>query len=72
LLEPLRILALDEQSAKIAASLHADLISTNQDIGVKDVLIASICLRHEMTLLTANIRHFSRISNLRCIASAQF
>jgi tRNA(fMet)-specific endonuclease VapC len=72
LLSPLKILPLDNLSAKIAAKLHADLISKNQDIGIKDILIASICLRHQIPLMTENIKHFIRVPHLKCISAQQF
>ncbi len=61
------VLPLSDAAARRAANLHADLISRNQDIGIKDVLIAAICLEEKLPLLTANDRHFSRISNLKII-----
>ena len=61
------VLSLNDASARRAARLHADLISRNQDIGIKDVLIAAICLEHDLPLLTANDRHFSRVSDLAVI-----
>lgn len=64
LTDALPVLPLDRTSASIAAHLHAELIHRNQDIGVKDVLIAAICLSQAIPLLTANIRHFSRVGGL--------
>jgi len=42
------------------------------DIGVKDVLIASICLENDLPILTTNEQHFSRVQGLKVIAPAQF
>jgi tRNA(fMet)-specific endonuclease VapC len=36
-------------------------------IGRNDLLIASIVLAHRATLVTRNLRHFQRISNLRVV-----
>lgn len=44
-----------------------ELIRRNQDIGVKDVLIAAICLERSLPLLTLNERHFSRVSGLKVL-----
>lgn len=57
-------LPLDKKAASIAAHLHAELIHHNQDIGIKDTLIAAICLSYSIPLLTANIKHFSRVDSL--------
>jgi predicted nucleic acid-binding protein len=71
LLGVLTVLPFTDTAARRAASLHADLIGQNRDIGVKDVLIAAICLEHGLPILTANNRHFSRVSNLTVIKPAE-
>ena len=71
LLGVMTILPLNDAAARRAANLHASLISRNQDIGIKDVLIAAICLEHNLPLLTANERHFSRVSSLTIIEPAE-
>jgi len=48
------------------------LIRRNQDIGVKDVLIAAICSTHDTPLLSLNERHFSRVSGLQVVTPASF
>lgn len=68
LLGVMSVLPFDQPSARRAARLHAELISRNQDIGVKDVMIASICLEHNLPLLTTNVRHFERIPSLRILS----
>jgi tRNA(fMet)-specific endonuclease VapC len=65
-------LPLDKKAASIAAHLHADLIRHNQDIGVKDTLIAAICLGHAVPLLTRNVKHFVRVAGLTVIDSANW
>jgi len=54
----------NETAARQAARLHDQLIRTNHDIGVKDVLIAAICLERNLPLLTLNERHFARVAGL--------
>lgn len=61
------ILPLDEAAARRAATLHDDLIRRNQEIGVKDVLIAAICLEQNLPLLTTNERHFVRVPSLNVL-----
>ncbi len=58
------VLPLDAAAARRAALSHGALVSQGQDIGIKDVLIASICLAHDLPLLTLNARHFERIPGL--------
>lgn len=64
LLGPLQVWPFDKQAAEQAAQLHADLIARNQDIGVKDVLIAAVCLVHDLPILTLNAKHFERVPSL--------
>jgi tRNA(fMet)-specific endonuclease VapC len=65
------VLPLSDAAARRAANLHAELISRNQDIGVKDVLIAAICLEEALPILTTNERHFSRVQDLKTIVPSQ-
>ncbi|MCC7352336.1 MAG: type II toxin-antitoxin system VapC family toxin [Anaerolineae bacterium] len=67
LLDVMDIVPFDDAAARRAASLHPELIRRNDDIGVKDVLIAAICLDRSLPLLTLNERHFSRVTGLRVL-----
>ena len=71
LLGVMQILALDEPAARRAAQIHDELIRRNEDIGIKDVLIAAICLEHDLPLFTLNERHFRRVSGLTVLTSAE-
>ena len=71
LLGVMTVLALDDAAARRAANLHAEMIGRNQDIGIKDVLIAATCLERSLPLLTANNQHFSRVSGLTVITPSQ-
>lgn len=66
------ILPVDESAARHAATLHDELIRRNQEIGVKDVLIAAICLEHDLPLLTLNDRHFARVTGLTVLTPETF
>jgi tRNA(fMet)-specific endonuclease VapC len=68
LLGVMRVLAFDDAAARRAAKLHDDLIRNNQEIGIKDILIAAICLEHTLPLVTTNIAHFVRVPNLQIIS----
>lgn len=64
LLRPLQILPFDRECAMHAAQIRADLESTGTPIGPHDTLIAATALRFQATLVTRNVREFSRISGL--------
>jgi tRNA(fMet)-specific endonuclease VapC len=64
-------LPLDIAAARRAARLHDELIRRNQDIGIKDVLIAAICLEHELPLLTLNEDHFRRVPELTVVTAVE-
>ena len=67
LLKFVTVLPLDEVAAPKAAAIHYALRSKGMDIGVKDSFIAGICEAHKLPLLTLNIKHFSRIPNLKLV-----
>jgi len=71
LLGTMHSLPLDIASARRASQLHDGLIRHNQDIGIKDVLIAAICLEHELPLLTLNEEHFRRVPELTVVTVAE-
>lgn len=71
LLGVMQILPVDEMAARRAAQLHDQLIRRNEDIGIKDVLIASICLEHDLPLFTLNERHFRRVLGLKVLTPAE-
>jgi tRNA(fMet)-specific endonuclease VapC len=71
LLGTMHSLPLDIAAARRAAQLHDELIRRNQDIGIKDVLIAAICLEHELPLLTLNEDHFKRVPELTVVTVAE-
>ncbi|MEI2689105.1 MAG: type II toxin-antitoxin system VapC family toxin [Anaerolineae bacterium] len=64
LLGTMQALPLDIGAARRAAQVHDELIRRNQDIGIKDVLIAAICQEHDLPLLTLNELHFNRVPGL--------
>lgn len=58
-------LALDERSADRAAEVRRRLEQEGVGIGMGDSLIAGIVLKAGGTLVTRNLRHFRRVSDLR-------
>ena len=49
---------------KRAAEIYADLHKKRLLIGELDIIIAAQCLEHGCTLVTNNIKHFSRVDGL--------
>ena len=66
-LQPLRILAFDSECALQAARLRAGLEARGQPMGPHDTLIAATALRHQATLVTRNVREFSRAPGLQLL-----
>lgn len=67
LLRPMQILAFDSECATQAARIRADLEAAGTPIGPHDTLIAATALRHQSTLVTRNVREFSRVAGLQCL-----
>ena len=65
LLKDFAVLDFDESCAWIYGKLRQKLTSDGQMIGGMDLLIASVALNHQLTLVTHNTGEFSRIETLR-------
>jgi tRNA(fMet)-specific endonuclease VapC len=61
------VLPFDIKTAETSARIHAALGKRGESIGIPDTLIAGICVAADIPLLTLNIRHFSRITDLALI-----
>ncbi len=59
------VFPLEKKEAKTAAQIYNDLKQTGSLIGNQDILIAGICITHDVPLVTRNTGHFSRISRLK-------
>ena len=62
----LAVLLFDREDARVAGQIRAQLHASGTPIGPYDVLIAGQALRHNLTLVTANLREFARVPGLRC------
>ena len=62
------ILGIDEETCRIFAKERGRLGKKGEIIGDFDLLIASTCLHHNLTLLTNNLEHFKRIEKLKIIS----
>lgn len=67
LVKPLQILAFDQQCADTAAAIRVALEKRGEPIGPHDLLIAATALRYGATLVTRNVREFSRIKALNVV-----
>ena len=59
------VIAFDETAAENYGPLRASLESRGLPLADADLRIASICLAGDLTLVTGNLRHFSRVPGLR-------
>ncbi|MGA3324353.1 MAG: type II toxin-antitoxin system VapC family toxin [Terriglobia bacterium] len=59
------ILGIDEEICRRFGLLRGSLRSARKLVGDFDLLVAASALRHDLTLLTNNRRHFERIEGLR-------
>jgi len=67
LLQPMQMLAFDSECAVEAARIRVELEAAGVGIGPHDTLIAATALRYQGTLVTRNVRKFSRVAGLRWV-----
>jgi tRNA(fMet)-specific endonuclease VapC len=60
-----RILPFDEEDARVAGGIEAELRARGTPIGAYDILMAGQAVRRGLTLITANVREFSRVQGLQ-------
>jgi len=65
LLERLELIPFDLASSRKAGELTAELREKGQPIDYRDAMIAGIAIENDLTLVTRNQSHFSRIKNLK-------
>ena len=59
-----KVLSLTTEIAKRSAEIYTELRKKGQTVGHNDVLIAATAIVSDLTLITNNTRHFSRIPAL--------
>jgi len=59
------VFPLEKKDAETGAQIYNDLKQAENLIGNQDILIAGICITHNLPLVTRNTEHFSRISHLK-------
>ncbi len=65
LLQPMQLLPFDSECAALAARIRVELEAVGTPIGPHDTLIAATAMRHQATLVTRNVREFSRVAGLQ-------
>lgn len=66
-LEGITVLSIDQEVCKIFGKERNKLRRQGNIIGDFDLLIASICLRYNLILLTNNKKHFEKIDSLKTL-----
>lgn len=61
----LQVLAFDRAAAEVYGRLRARLEREGRRLAEPDLRIAAIALARDLTLVTGNVRHFQRVSELR-------
>lgn len=61
---PVRVLPFEDEDARAAGWVRAALEVSGKPIGAYDVLLAGQALKHQLTLVTANVSEFSRVKGL--------
>lgn len=61
----IRILAFNRATAETYGRLRAQLEQAGTPLAEPDLRIAAIALTHDLTIVTGNVRHFSRVAGLR-------
>lgn len=59
------VVMIDQNALDKAAGIYADLKRTGQLLEDADILTAAIAIVNDLTLVTNNIQHFARITELR-------
>lgn len=65
ILPRIRILPFSYKEAMKAGDVIHHLYSIGQPIGIEDTMIASIALSNNLTVVSANTKHFDRVPNLK-------
>jgi tRNA(fMet)-specific endonuclease VapC len=65
LLRPMQVLPFDSGCAAHAARIRAELDAAGTPIGPHDTMIAATALCYQATLVTRNVREFSRVQGLQ-------
>jgi len=59
------VLAFDNNDARAAGALRAELARKGKSLGSYDTLIAGQCLSRNLIVVTSNVAEFQRVQGLR-------
>ena len=62
------VISIDDEVCRVFATERGRLRSAGNPIGDFDLLIGATAIRHDLTLLTNNRRHFERMDGLRIVS----
>lgn len=65
LVAEIQVVPFDEPAARSYADIRVALEAAGRRLEDPDLRIAAICLAHDLTLVTGNVRHFERVPGLR-------
>ena len=68
LIDALKVLPLDKNSALIASKIGRKLAKEGKMVHPMDLMIGAIALQNKMPLVTNNVKHFSRIKGLEVVS----
>ena len=68
-LSRITIISFDTKCSLEAIKIYKELKSKNKLIELSDLLIAATAIANNLSIATNNIKHFSRIENLKFIKS---
>ncbi len=63
---PVEIARFDEEDARVAGEIRADLARIGKTIGSYDTLIAGQCMSKNLAVVTSNMSEFRRVKGLHC------
>ncbi len=63
-----KVIHFDLDCAHVCGRIQAGLMDRGVPIDSADVLIAATALRHRLTLVSANVRHYDRIEGLKLLS----
>ncbi|MBI3260589.1 MAG: type II toxin-antitoxin system VapC family toxin [Ignavibacteriae bacterium] len=65
ILAKFEILQFDEKVAEEASRIHNELEKRGEQLDMRDMFIGSIALANGCTIITRNVKHFSKIKGLK-------
>jgi len=64
-LDAIKVLPYEEQDVESVVAVKTHLSTKGTTIGILDEMIAGICIRNNLTLVTRNAKHFKKVKGLK-------